>query len=607
MKSLFDIADNGDLVTYRMKVSAVGSSQEALRNVTLTDPMIANYTLVSFTQPKTPGSFCDRKILNGKEGLYCRFTSTTHNGPGTETAPINLASGDPAPVGGTLPLGLPGGAWQDEITVTVRVSGAVASTTSNRSLTNTATISSVGFGQWDSATNGYKAGATINTTAPQSKVSTASSYLPFAADQGAIVKAVDKSFGDCVADAGGNVLSGDALKAWQGRCALVGLDPTASGTATDAEGNGTFTLSYTNQGNTNLTGLRIVDVLPYVGDGTSGPAEPDSGSGSIVTPGQQTRGDKRSPATAINGRIGLLGATPPSGGSTWVTAAVPGTISRDPDVSYNSAAGLQSGEVTWCTGVGGTPVTGSTGTCPANPWQVTAVYLSVPASLAPDATVAIPLRIDTDGMRCGNIMTNTFGARVDQVRLPIRSNDVSLMVPCALQVQKVGEPGSGGAPVPMAGSEWKLYGAASGGDPLAYQFTGIGTGLFQAINLLPGTYWLQETKALDGFELLAQRVGVTISPSGALTLAPGSPGNVTLVTVNGTITLQIEDIPKFDLPDAGGSGTVPFYLAGIVMVGVAAVLGALRLRIPRGTRPAPVRASMLQPTLRSEARMIRRG
>lgn len=112
---------------------------------------------------------------------------------------------------------------------------------------------------------------------------------------------------------------------------------------------------------------------------------------------------------------------------------------------------------------------------------------------------------------------------------------------------------------------------------------------------------------MDGFELLAQRVGVTISPSGALTLAPGSPGNVTLVTVNGTITLQIEDIPKFDLPDAGGSGTVPFYLAGIVMVGVAAVLGALRLRIPRGTRPAPVRASMLQPTLRSEARMIRRG
>ncbi len=83
----FDIADNGDLVTYRLDVSAVGSNQEALRNVTLTDPLIANYTLVSFTQPTTPGSFCDRRILTGREGLYCRFSSTTDDGPGTETAP----------------------------------------------------------------------------------------------------------------------------------------------------------------------------------------------------------------------------------------------------------------------------------------------------------------------------------------------------------------------------------------------------------------------------------------------------------------------------------------------------------------------------------------
>ncbi len=471
-------------------------------------------------------------------------------------------------------------------------------------LSNTATITSVGFGAWNPATGTWLAGGTMNTTATQSKQSTAYSYLPFSSDQGAIVKAVDTSFGDCVADAEGNVLSGDALAAWKKRCALIGLDPTPSGTATDAEGNGTFTLSYTNTGNAALRGLRIVDVLPYVGDGTSGAPEADSGTGSVVTPGQQTRGDKRTPASAFNGRVGLLSVTLPakpadttsttySGGSYWVTAAAPGSISRDPDVSYNSAAGMQTGEVTWCTAVGGTPVTGSSGSCPTNPWQVTAVYVDVlgtqtasnvttPVALAPDATVTVPLRIDTDGMQCGNIMTNTFGARVNEMLLPIRSNDVSLMVPCQLQVQKVGEPSSGAAPVPMAGSEWTLYGAATGGSPLAYQFSGVATGLFRAINLLPGTYWLEETKALDGFELLAHRVKVTIGTNGGLTLDAAVSGNVKIVTVNGVSTVQVQDIPKFDLPDAGGSGTLPLYLIGILLVGAAGVIAILRT--PQGTR-----------------------
>lgn len=499
----------------------------------------------------------------------------------------------------------------------MRVQKTVANTTSNRILTNTATITSVGFGQWDPVTKAYKTGAIVNTDGVQTKASSAYSFMPFAADQGAILKAVDKSFGDCVADANGNVLTGTALTTWQARCALIGLDPTqpSPSTATDAEGNGTFTLSYTNTGNTNLRGLRMVDVLPYLGDGTTGGTEPGSGSNSVVTPGQQTTGDKRSPASAFAGRIGLLGVTLPpkladtsattySGGSYWVTSAAPNLISRDPDVAYNATAGLQTGEVTWCTAVGGTPVPGSSGTCPTNAWQVTAVYIDVfgtqtatasgvttRVALGPDVTVTVPLRIDTDGMSCGNIMTNTFGARVDQVLLPIRSNDVSLMVPCQLQVQKVGEPNTGGAPVPMDGSQWMLYDSPTGGSALPYQFSGAGsTGLFRAINLLPGTYWLQETKALDGFELLAQRVGVTISANGTLSLASGTPSNISIVTVGGTTTVRVRDIPKFDLPDAGGTGTLPVYLAGIALVGTAAIIAILRRhpsRRPRGRgRPA---------------------
>lgn len=352
VNGVFNIADNGDLVTYKLDVSAIGSGQEALRNVTLADPIISRYELVSFTQPSTPGSYCDRRTINGTPNVYCRFSSSTHDGPGTDTAPTGLLPGDAAPVGGTLPRGLPGSTWKDSITITVRVRGAVATPNANTVLTNTATISSVGFGAWNSATGTYQTNATINTTTQQTKVSQASSYLPFPADKGAVVKSVDKSFGDCVADANGNVLSGDALATWQSRCALIGLDPTASGAVTDGEGNGEFTLSYRNLGNTNLQGLRIVDVLPYVGDGTAGAPEAGSGTGLDVTPGQQTVGDKRSPATAIAGRVGLLSVTLPpkradtgsttySGGSYWVTSAASGSISRDPDVSYNPAGGCR--------------------------------------------------------------------------------------------------------------------------------------------------------------------------------------------------------------------------------------------------------------------------
>ena len=57
---LGDIKNNGDLVEFTIEPRVVGSSQEALTNVRLTDNLPANYHFVQFLQlPSTPGATCN--------------------------------------------------------------------------------------------------------------------------------------------------------------------------------------------------------------------------------------------------------------------------------------------------------------------------------------------------------------------------------------------------------------------------------------------------------------------------------------------------------------------------------------------------------------------
>lgn len=110
----------------------------------------------------------------------------------------------------------------------------------------------------------------------------------------------------------------------------------------------------------------------------------------------------------------------------WVTDADPTLISRDPDAAIR--------DVVWCTPdgavanaaqQGASPVGG----CPSDPFAVTAVYAFMP-NIRPDAQATIDLVLDTEDAGCNDIWTNTFGARVANIMLPVRSNDVSIMTSC---------------------------------------------------------------------------------------------------------------------------------------------------------------------------------
>lgn len=149
-----------------------------------------------------------------------------------------------------------------------------------------------------------------------------------------------------------------------------------------------------------------------------------------------------------------------------------------------------------------------------------------------------------------------------------------------VQIQKVGE-ASDGEIVPMDGSSWTIWDAASGGtalvDPVPAATSGGAAvvGLFRDASLGAGTYWLQETRALDGFALLAERVPFTIDADGGVALGAGAGANVAVVDVDGIRTIRVEDVPALALPDAGGPGTGRITLLGAALLAVGCIGGVV--------------------------------
>lgn len=83
-----------------------------------------------------------------------------------------------------------------------------------------------------------------------------------------------------------------------------------------------------------------------------------------------------------------------------------------------------------------------------------------------------------------------------------------------------------------------------------------------------GTYYLVETKAPEGYNLLTQPITVEINESSHLTKADGwenAEGEVIDNTIHVVNT-------KFILPETGGMGTTVFTVAGILIIGAACLL-----------------------------------
>ena len=114
-------------------------------------------------------------------------------------------------------------------------------------------------------------------------------------------------------------------------------------------------------------------------------------------------------------------------------------------------------------------------------------------------------------------------------------------------------------------------------------------GLFKVIGLDAGTYYLKETKAPAGYNLIQSEITVVITA----TIGAGNDGKTTLtnleVTADGTagtgnvnsgiVDITIANNKGSTLPETGGIGTTIFYTVGGILVLVAVVLLVTKKRM----------------------------
>lgn len=143
-----------------------------------------------------------------------------------------------------------------------------------------------------------------------------------------------------------------------------------------------------------------------------------------------------------------------------------------------------------------------------------------------------------------------------------------------------------GEVVPMDGSQWEIRtdeAGAPGAVPAEVSVDLIdpaSVGRFEILGLGRGqSYWLVETVAPEGFNLLAEPVLLQIDADGVLTLGQGATAGVVDLSFDAdtaTYLITVTDVPRFDIPEAGGPGTQHFALWGMLLLVCAAGGGLAR-------------------------------
>jgi uncharacterized repeat protein (TIGR01451 family)/fimbrial isopeptide formation D2 family protein len=235
----------------------------------------------------------------------------------------------------------------------------------------------------------------------------------------------------------------------------------------------------------------------------------------------------------------------------------------------------------------------------ANPVAPSTTLTTQPFTLPAGQTATLSYKVtvtqDAWSAQLVNVVTGTGSTA------PVRcaTNTTPLAPECStthrtlakILIEKIGESGSVGASgepiwVPMAGSTWAVHNDANGlpgAVNATYTVAPVPsqTGQFQLEGIEPGVYWLEETKAPTGFNLLAEPVQFTVAPNGAVSLGKGSGSGVVTAgdaDANGVYLVTIRDVPALKMPESGGIGWWPFTTGGAALLLTAALVAASSYR-----------------------------
>ncbi|MGO4246085.1 SpaA isopeptide-forming pilin-related protein [Paenarthrobacter sp. RAF54_2] len=274
--------------------------------------------------------------------------------------------------------------------------------------------------------------------------------------------------------------------------------------------------------------------------------------------------------------------------ATSISGTITGVVLKDNLGEVLDDATFVSGSATLVIGTG-TPV------AVANPVPPSTLLSTAPFTLPAGQTAtlkySVVVKAGAWNKELVNMVTGTATTTPPQTCAPGSSGPgpdctTTHRTPGKVLIEKIGE-SSGGTWVPMAGSTWAVHVDNNGApgallaSPVVTAVAGQ-TGRFQLEGIQPGTYWLKETKAPAGFNLLAEPVKFTITTTGAVTLGQGAGGGVVTSTDtdgDGIFLLTVRDVPALKLPESGGIGWWPF-----TTTGSALLVGALALTLAGNRR-----------------------
>lgn len=212
----------------------------------------------------------------------------------------------------------------------------------------------------------------------------------------------------------------------------------------------------------------------------------------------------------------------------------------------------------------------------------------VPAGSTATLTYAVVVHHDAWSSELGNTVTAT-GSGPPSTCAPDASEvdpvcSTSTRVTARLDLLKQGQ--VNGELVGIDGAAFEILSDETGAPGVVLPTPGVSPvdgvrGGFEITGIDPGTYWLRETVAPAGHELLAAPVRFEVGADGTATVLDA--GSAQVVATGGTLT--VTDVPTFAMPETGSTGRTPLLVAGIVLLTGATL--ALRLVRPRA-RPAHV-------------------